>query len=84
MYAAYVQKGGLMTVTQIDLDDEYLAQTMVLANVRTKKEAVNLALKFYAEQKARAELVNSFFGSDAVRAAAEHAGRMHRLEKDNR
>lgn len=39
-----------MSVTQIDIDDDALERAMALAHVRTKKEAVNLALHFYAEQ----------------------------------
>lgn len=39
-----------MAVTQIDLDDEALAEVMQIAGVHTKKEAVNLALRDYVEQ----------------------------------
>ncbi|GHH91201.1 hypothetical protein GCM10017779_16580 [Streptomyces capillispiralis] len=40
-----------MSVTQIDIDDDALGRAMALAHVRTKEEAVNLALNFYAEQQ---------------------------------
>lgn len=44
-----------MSVTQIDLDDEALAEVMRLAGVRTKKEAVNLALNDYVDRFRRVE-----------------------------
>lgn len=44
-----------MSVTQIDLDDEALAEVMRLAGVRTKKEAVNLALSDYVDRFRRVE-----------------------------
>ena len=36
-----------MSVTQIDLDDDALAEIMRIAGVHTKKEAVNLATVSY-------------------------------------
>lgn len=44
-----------MTVTQIDLDDEALAEVMKLAGVHTKKEAVNLAMRDYVARFRRVE-----------------------------
>ncbi len=44
-----------MSVTQIDLDDEALDGVMRVAGVRTKKEAVNLALREYLAQHRRVE-----------------------------
>ena len=44
-----------MAVTQIDLDDEALAQVMRIAGVHTKKEAVNLALRDYVERFRRVQ-----------------------------
>lgn len=44
-----------MAVTQIDLDDEALAEVMRLSGARTKKETVNLALREYAERLRRVE-----------------------------
>ncbi|MEE1825721.1 type II toxin-antitoxin system VapB family antitoxin [Streptomyces sp. BE20] len=43
-----------MSVTQIDIDEEASERVMALAGVRTTKDAVNLALRFYAEQQERA------------------------------
>jgi Arc/MetJ family transcription regulator len=40
-----------MSVTQIDIDEDALERTMALSGAKTKKEAVNLALRFYAEKQ---------------------------------
>lgn len=37
-----------MAVTQIDLDDDALAEAMRLSGAKSKKETVNLALREYA------------------------------------
>lgn len=42
-----------MTVTQIDLDDDALAQAMRLSGAKTKQETVNLALREYAARHRR-------------------------------
>lgn len=42
-------------MTQIDLDDEAVAEVMRIAGVHTKEEAVNLALRDYVEQFTRVE-----------------------------
>ncbi|MGH3648363.1 MAG: type II toxin-antitoxin system VapB family antitoxin [Micromonosporaceae bacterium] len=42
-----------MSLTQIDLDEEALAEAMRLSGARTKKETVNLALREYAERHRR-------------------------------
>lgn len=39
-----------MSVTQIDLDDDALEHVMRIAGVRTKKEAVNLAMRDYVDR----------------------------------
>ncbi|OHV06232.1 type II toxin-antitoxin system VapB family antitoxin [Mycobacterium talmoniae] len=44
-----------MAVTQIDLDDDVLAEVMRIAGVRIKREAVNLAMRDYVEQFRRIE-----------------------------
>jgi Arc/MetJ family transcription regulator len=46
---------AVMSVTQIDLDDEALAEIMRIAGVHTKKEAVNLAMRDYVERFRRIE-----------------------------
>jgi Arc/MetJ family transcription regulator len=42
-----------MTVTQIDLDDDALAEAMRLSGERSKKATVNLALREYAARHRR-------------------------------
>ena len=42
-----------MTVTQIDLDEDALAEAMRLSGAKTKKETVNLALREYAARHRR-------------------------------
>lgn len=46
-------QGVVMTVTQIDLDDDALAEAMRLSGARSKKETVNLALREYAARHGR-------------------------------
>lgn len=43
----------MVAVTQIDLDDEALASVMRIADVRTKKDAVNYALREIAARERR-------------------------------
>ena len=45
----------VVSVTQIDLDDEALVEVMRIAGVHTKKEAVNLAMRDYVERFRRIE-----------------------------
>ncbi len=42
-----------MTVTQIDVDDEALAEAMRLSGAKTKKATVNLALREFAARHRR-------------------------------
>lgn len=44
-----------MGVTQVDIDDEALAEAMRLSGETTKKGAVNLALREYANRHRRIE-----------------------------
>ncbi|MER7579084.1 type II toxin-antitoxin system VapB family antitoxin [Kitasatospora sp. NPDC097691] len=73
-----------MAVTQIDIDEEALERAMVLAGVRTKKEAVNLALRYYAERQERAARISRHFERARLWEAVELAERLHRAEKDAR
>jgi Arc/MetJ family transcription regulator len=43
----------MMTITQIDLDDDALDEAMRLSGARSKKETVNLALREYAARHRR-------------------------------
>ncbi len=49
-----------VAVTQIDIDDDALAEAMRLSGARTKKETVNLALREYAAQRVRIESLEHF------------------------
>jgi Arc/MetJ family transcription regulator len=49
-----------MTVTQIDLDDEALAEAMRLSGARSKKETVNLALREYAARHRRIAALDEY------------------------
>ncbi|MFE6504002.1 type II toxin-antitoxin system VapB family antitoxin [Kitasatospora sp. NPDC057738] len=73
-----------MSVTQIDIDEEALERAMAVAGVRTKKDAVNLALRFYAEQQERAACLTRHFERAQHWEAVERAERLHRAEKDAR
>ncbi|MFJ9886363.1 type II toxin-antitoxin system VapB family antitoxin [Streptomyces sp. NPDC091287] len=73
-----------MSVTQIDIDDEALERAMALSKARTKKETVNLALRFYAEQHERAARIGRHFERARDWGAVEDAERRHRAEKDGR
>ena len=42
-----------MTITQIDLDDDALAEAMRLSGARSKKDTVNIALREYAARHRR-------------------------------
>jgi Arc/MetJ family transcription regulator len=49
----HYQQEPAMAVTQIDLDDDALAEAMRLSGARSKKETVNLALREYAARHRR-------------------------------
>lgn len=49
-----------MTVTQIDLDDDALAEVMRLSGAKTKKEAVNLALRELAARHGRVAAIEHY------------------------
>jgi Arc/MetJ family transcription regulator len=73
-----------MAVTQIDIDDDALQRVMALSEARTKKEAVNLALRFYADRRERAARISRHFDRAREWGAVEDAERLHRAEKDSR
>ncbi|NDZ65834.1 type II toxin-antitoxin system VapB family antitoxin [Streptomyces cyaneofuscatus] len=70
-------------MTQIDIDDEALERAMALSKARTKKETVNLALRFYAEQQERGARISRHFERARNWGAVEDAERRHRAEKDD-
>lgn len=71
-----------MGVTQVDLDEEALQQVIALSRVRTKKEAVNLALRYYAERQERAARIGRHFERARNWGAVEDAERLHDSEKE--
>lgn len=73
-----------MAVTQIDIDQDALERVMALSTVKTKKEAVNLALQYYAERQERAARIGRHFERARRWGAIEDAERLHRAEKELR
>jgi len=73
-----------MAVTQIDIDEDALDRVMALSRVKTKKEAVNLALRYYAEKQERAARIGRHFERARHWGAVEDAERLHRAEKELR
>jgi Arc/MetJ family transcription regulator len=45
--------GGVVALTQIDIDEDALAEAMRLSGAKTKKETVNLALREFAARYRR-------------------------------
>ncbi|MFC9037970.1 MULTISPECIES: type II toxin-antitoxin system VapB family antitoxin [Streptomyces] len=66
-----------MSVTQVDLDDEALAEAMRLMGVSTKKETVNGALRDYVARIKRLEAAEKLAArgerGEFEAAAAAHA-----------
>lgn len=73
-----------MTVTQIDLDDEALAEAMRLMGSTTKKDTVNAALRDYVARVRRLEAAERLAARgergefDAAAAAYSEAKRARR------
>ncbi len=70
-----------MGVTQIDVDDEALAEAMRLSGTKTKKDTVNLALREYAARHRRIEALERY-GSAAEKWDFEHWRGLRRDDKD--
>jgi Arc/MetJ family transcription regulator len=73
-----------VSVTQIDIDDDALERAMAMSGAKTKKEAVNLALRFYAEKQERAARIARHFERARDWGALEDAERLHQAEKQTR
>ncbi len=73
-----------MAVTQIDIDEDALDRAMALSKAKTKKEAVNLALRYYAEKQERAARIGRHFERARHWGAVDDAERLHRAEKELR
>ncbi len=68
-----------MAVTQIDLDEDALAEAMRLSGARTKKDTVNLALREYAARHRRIEALER----DAAEAVHwDYAGWRRRRDEE--
>jgi Arc/MetJ family transcription regulator len=70
----------VMPATQIDIDDEALTEAMRLSQARTKKDAVNLALREYVERRRRTEARLRHFQA-AQQWDEEGFRRQHEAEK---
>ncbi len=73
-----------MALTQIDIDQDALDRAMALSKAKTKKEAVNLALQYYADKQERAARIAQHFERARHWEAVEDAERLHRAEKEHR
>jgi Arc/MetJ family transcription regulator len=73
-----------MAVAQIDIDDDALDRVMALSGARTKKDAVNLALHYYAERQERVARIGRHFERARHWGAVGDAERLHQAEKDAR
>ena len=51
-----------MAITQIDLDEEALAEAMRLSGARSKKDTVNLALREYGARHRRIAALDDYAG----------------------
>ena len=83
MYIADMEVGE-MSVTQIDLDDEALAEAMRLMGSTTKKDTVNAALRDYVARVRRLEAAEKLAARgergefDVAAAAHDDAKRVRR------
>jgi Arc/MetJ family transcription regulator len=84
LYIAYRREAGQVAVTQIDIDQDALERAMALSNAKTKKEAVNLALQYYAEKQERAQRISRHLERARRWGAVKDAERLHRAEKELR
>lgn len=73
-----------MAATQIDIDQDALDRVMAVSKVKTKKDAVNLALQYYADRQERAARISRHFERARRWGAVEDAERLHRAEKESR
>jgi Arc/MetJ family transcription regulator len=83
MYLGYVHCGCWrrpVSVTQIDLDDEALAEAMRLMGATTKKETVNAALRDYVARIKRVEAAEKL-AARGSRGEFEQAAAAHDAEK---
>lgn len=83
MYVDLRGRGVSMSVTQIDLDDEALAEAMRLMGATTKKETVNQALRDYVARIRRLEAAEKL-AARGERGEFEAAAAAHEAAKSAR
>jgi Arc/MetJ family transcription regulator len=73
--------GGVVALTQIDIDEDALAEAMRLSGAKTKKDTVNLALREFAARYRRVAALEHYA---ALAAGWDFDGWEHRraAEKD--
>ena len=74
--------GNRWALTQIDIDQDALDRAMALSKAKTKEEAVNLALRYYADKQERAARIARHFERARDWEAAKVAERLHRAERN--
>jgi len=84
LYLTNITGRCAMAVTQIDIDQDALDRAMAMSKAKTKKEAVNLALRYYAEKQERAARIAQHFERARHWEAVRDAERLHRAEKELR
>jgi Arc/MetJ family transcription regulator len=62
MYIINIVRRVTVALTQIDIDEDALAEAMRLSGAKTKKETVNLALREYATQHRRVAALEHYAG----------------------
>jgi Arc/MetJ family transcription regulator len=72
-----------MSVTQVDVDDEALAEAMRLMGTTTKKDTINTALREYASRVKRLEAVEKL-AARASRGEFDDAAAAHDAAKTAR
>jgi Arc/MetJ family transcription regulator len=75
------RQGRTLALTQIDIDDDALAEAMRLSGTKTKKDTVNLALREFAARHRRVAALEEYA---ALAAGWDYEGWQHRraAEKD--
>jgi Arc/MetJ family transcription regulator len=73
-----------VSVTHIDIDDDALERVIALSRAKTKNEAVNLALRFYADKQERAACIARHFERAQHWQALDDAECLHHAEKQFR
>ncbi|WP_433371287.1 type II toxin-antitoxin system VapB family antitoxin [Streptosporangium sp. CA-115845] len=72
-----------MSITQIDLDDEALAEAMRMLGTTTKKDTVNAALREYVTRVRRIEALEAL-SARAAQGEFDSAAKAHRAAKETR